>query len=120
MIDRHFSSGLDSLLRIVRVTSLTRDNRYTQYLFPLQSEEQSTLVIQIPLEDQPYVYADLGVVKEDQSFVTVCRSNVLHVHSDESFAVYDTGSFPTIHADVPLLEQHSWWAYFTGYSLIDK
>jgi hypothetical protein len=117
LIAWHFKSGWLELQQAVRLTTLSSDNKFAQFLFPVYKPLGQTLEMRIPRPLERYYYADLGIIKKVQTFVPILRSNVLFVCNDGSLEYSDWLSFQRDHSSPPLLEQNTWWEFFTGYSL---
>ncbi|MHA6533528.1 hypothetical protein [Paenibacillus sp. BAC0078] len=118
MIAWHFKSGWHELQQAVRLTALSADNKFAQFLFPVDLPLGQALDMQIPWPENRYYYADLGIIKKVQTFVPISRSNILYVFDDGRTKSLDWLSFQRDHSSPPLLEQNTWWEYFTGYSLM--
>ncbi|SDM62533.1 hypothetical protein [Paenibacillus jilunlii] len=117
LIAWHFKSSWLELQQAVRLTTLSSDNKFEQFLFPVDRPLGQTLEIRVPRPENCYFYADLGIIKKVQTFVPVLRSNVLFICDDGSLMYSDWFSFQRYHASPPLLEHNAWWEFFTGYSL---
>lgn len=118
MIAWHFKSGWHELQQAVRLTSLSADNKFAQFLFQVDRPLGQALDMQIPRPGNRYYYADLGIIKKVQTFVPILRSNILYISEDLLTESVDWLSFQRDHSSPPLLEQNTWWEFFTGYSLI--
>ncbi|WP_339287334.1 hypothetical protein [Paenibacillus sp. FSL E2-0201] len=117
LISRHFNASWYELQQAVRLTTLSVDNKFSRFLFPVKQPLGETIEMRLPRVENRYFYADLGIIKKAQTFVSISRSKVLHVLEDGETHYSDWLSFQRDHASPPLLEQNTWWEYFTGYSL---
>ncbi|CQR54196.1 hypothetical protein [Paenibacillus riograndensis] len=117
LIAWHFKSSWLELQQAVRLTTLSSENKFAQFLFPVDRPLGQTLEMRVPRPGSRYYYADLGIIKKVQTFVPILRSNVLFICDDGSPMYSDWFSFQRDHASPPLLEQNTWWEFFTGYSL---
>ncbi|WP_019912617.1 hypothetical protein [Paenibacillus sp. HW567] len=64
LIAWHFKSGWHELQQAVRLTALTADNKFAQFLFPVDRPLGQALDMQIPRPGNRYYYADLGIIKK--------------------------------------------------------
>ncbi|MGF7046002.1 hypothetical protein J2T13_000464 [Paenibacillus sp. DS2015] len=120
MISKHFNKSWMQLQRSVRLTALSFEYKFTQYLFPMEVDSEP-LIMRIPHIHHHFFYADFGIVKDDiQTYVTIYRSNILQVFDDNKVDSFDSYSFLKNRSSIPLIEQNRWWEYFNGYSLSDK
>lgn len=117
LISKHFTTTWSELDQAVRLTALSFDNKYSQYLFPIEATVEQPLIMKIPHLGNHFYYADLGILRNVQTFVTVCRSSIFQILEDGRVDAFDWFSFQRDHSATPLLEQNKWWEYFTGYSL---
>lgn len=117
LIAKHFNTSWFELQQAVRLTSLSLDNKFSRFLFPVEQPLGQIIEMNIPRPGSRYYYADLGIVKKAQTFVSISRSGILHILEDGGTNYLDWFSFQRNLSSPPLLEQNTWWEYFTGYSL---
>lgn len=117
LISRHFNTSWYELQQAVRLTTLSVDNKFSSFLFPVNQPLGEVIEMKLPRVENRYYYADLGIIKKAQTFVSISRSKVLHILENGDTRYSDWLYFQRDHGSPPLLEQNTWWEYFTGYSL---